>query len=98
MTFLCRFISLIVVSNSQVYTASSSTFAESFYKEWTELLVQQLEISNDDSNAFNVVNFPKVNADSAIFLGQTNEKSHSFYSIPYGEPPTGDLRFFFILS
>jgi len=84
---------MIVVTTDAVYTDLSSTFAVDLYKEWTDLLVQQFEISDDKSSASDVVNFPKVKSGPATFIGQTNEKAHSFHSIPYAEPPTGNLRF-----
>lgn len=36
---------------------------------------------------------PVVATTSGRVMGQTNKESHSFYSVPYAEPPIGDLRF-----
>ena len=96
MESLCIFVLMIVVTTDAVYTDLSSTFAVDLYKEWTDLLVQQFEISDDKSSASDVVNFPKVKSGPATFIGQTNEKAHSFHSIPYAEPPTGNLRYYIL--
>ena len=96
MKLLCLFILTIAVATGAVYTDLSLTFAEDLYKEWTDLLVQQFEISDDKSSASDVVNFPKVNSGPATFIGQTNDKAHSFHSIPYAEPPIGNLRFYIL--
>jgi len=85
MKLLYTFVLTIAVATDAVYTDLSSTFAVDLYKEWTDLLVQQFEVSDDKSSASDVVNFPKVISGPVTFIGQTNDKAHSFHSIPYAE-------------
>ena len=35
---------------------------------------------------------PEVNTTSGLVIGTTHPLSHSFYSIPYGQAPVGELR------
>ena len=35
---------------------------------------------------------PEVNTSSGVVIGTSHSESHSFYSIPYGQAPVGDLR------
>ena len=48
---------------------------------------QGTKIIDDEISGYLEVNSGKGNV-----LGQTNSHSHSFFSIPFAEPPTGDLR------
>ena len=40
-----------------------------------------------------ITGYPIVNTTSGAVMGQTNRHSHSFYSIPYAQPPIDDLRY-----
>lgn len=39
-----------------------------------------------------VYGHPVVDTTSGMMMGQTNSDSHAFYSVPYAEPPVGELR------
>ena len=39
-----------------------------------------------------IFGFPTIDTTSGMVMGQTNKDSHAFYSIPYAQPPVGELR------
>ena len=54
---------------------------------------QEKEYNNEDWLFDETIyDFPVVNTTSGMVMGQTNKDSHAFYSVPYAEPPVGDLR------
>jgi len=40
-----------------------------------------------------IYGYPLVVTTSGMVMGQTNKESHTFYSVPYAQPPVGNLRF-----
>ena len=51
------------------------------------------EYTNEDW-AFDstIYGYPLVDTTSGMVMGQTNKESHTFYSVPYAQPPVGNLR------
>ena len=51
------------------------------------------EYTNEDWTFDSAIyGFPLVDTTSGMVMGQTNKESHTFYSVPYAQPPVGNLR------
>lgn len=66
---------------------------EKLYRGFADALTSSQQEGSADASSRIVYDYPLVHTQTASFLGQTNENAHSFFAIPYAEPPVGDLRF-----
>ena len=92
--YKCRPIYVFLLLNFSVgksKNSPSNTQTDQLYDILTNSLAQNYEPSVSSLQT-EILGNPEILTENGTIIGVTYPESHAFYSIRYGQPPTGKLR------